>query len=341
MKVSPSISVDVQQTAASHGFVMPAEWAPLDAVWLVRPHNQETWPGCLQAAQAEWDAWRAAMETVVRVRTTDELHIATNDSWIRDFGPVFVQTKSGQVAAHSFTFNGWGGKYEVRSLDDAVPDALQKELGHAMWRHQFVLEGGSIDSNGAGTLLTTRQCLHNKNRNPESGSGGIEQVLRDSLGVKNIIWLPGGIEGDDTDGHVDDVTRFVRRDAIAAVRAPTNHPDHAMLEANWNALQAARDENRQKFELLELPTPKPLYYEFPADRFGPGGLRMLPASHANFLFANGVIFVPTFGGTSDDVACRLLENATGLRAQPIMAKALVVGLGSLHCLSCQQPQAFA
>lgn len=339
MKSSPPIPVDVQQSAASQGFAMPAEWAPLESVWLVRPHNEKTWPGCLQAAQAEWDAWRAAMESVVRVRTTDELHVATNDSRIRDFGPIFVKNKSGQVAAHSFVFSSFEGKSEARSLDDAVPDALQKELGLPMWRHQFVVKGGSIDSNGAGTLLTTRHHLENKNRNLESDSESIEQALRESLGITNIISLSAGIEGENNNGHVDNVTRFVRRDAIAAVRAAEDHPDYAMLEANWKVLQQARDEKCQKFELLELPTPKPLHYEFPADRFGPGGRRMLPASHANFLFANGVIFVPAFGGPSDDVACRLLENATGLRAQPIMAKALVVGLGTLHSFSCQQPQA--
>ena len=165
--------------------------------------------------------------------------------------------------------------------------------------------------------------------------------MRESLGITNIIWLPGGIQGEQANGQVDNVTRFVRRDAIAAVRAAEDHSDHAMLEANWKVLQEARDEKCQKFELLELPTPKPLHYEFPADRFGPGARRILPASHANFLFANGVIFVPAFGGPSDDVACRMLENATGLRAQPITAKALVVGLGALHSFSCQQPQAIS
>ena len=317
---------------------MPAQWAPLESVWLARPHNEETWPGCLEVAQAEWDAWRASMETVVRVRTTDELGIASS-AWIREFGLVFVKNKAGQVAAHSFVFNGWGGKRQVSSLDNAVSDALQKDLGIPMWRHQYVLQGSSIDSNGAGTLLTTRQCLENKNRNSESGAADFEQVLRDALGITNIIWLPSGIEGDVTDCHVDNVTRFVRRDAIAAVRTTQEHPDYAMLEANWKVLQEARDEQRQKFELLELPAPKPMHYEFPSDRFGPGGRRILPASHANFIFANGVIFVPAFGGASDEVACRMLENATGFRAQPIMVKALIVGLGSLHCFSCQQPQA--
>ena len=207
MKVDPIGPIDLQQSAASQGFSMPAQWAPLESVWLARPRNEETWPGCLEAAQAEWDAWRASMETVARVRTTDELGIATS-AWIREFGLVFVKNKAGQVAAHSFVFNGWGGKRQVSSLDNAVSDALQKDLGIPMWRHQCVLQGSSIDSNGAGTLLTTRQCLENKNRNSESGAADIEQVLRDALGITNIIWLPGGIEGDVTDCHVDNVTHL-------------------------------------------------------------------------------------------------------------------------------------
>jgi agmatine deiminase len=337
VSAAPHAAVRTDRSAASQGFRMPAEWDALACVWLVRPHNHETWPGCLEGAQVEWEAWRRAMERVVRVRTTDELGIPTNDSWIRDFGPVFVKDAAGRVAAHAFTFNGWGGKYEVRSLDDAVPDRLEPELGMPMWRHDFVLEGGSIDSNGHGTLLTTRQCLENVNRNPRSGGEGIEGMLREALNADNIVWLPGGIEGDDTDGHVDDLARFVRRDVVAAVRAPAGHPDHAMLEANWQALQSARCERGGRLELVELPSPEPIHHDFPADRFGPGGRRMLPASHANFLFANGCVFVPCFGGASDEVACRRLEQASGHRAVPVMARHLVVGLGSLHCLSCHQP----
>lgn len=332
-------AVRTDVTAASQGFRMPAEWEPLECVWLVQPHNEETWPGCMDRAQAEWQHWRNQLERVVRVRTVEALGIPTNDSWIRDFGPVFVKDVHGRVAAHSFTFNGWGEKYEVRSLDDSVPDLMAPELKMPMWHHDFVLEGGSIDSNGHGTLLTTRQCLEHANRNPSSRGEDIERTLCESLGVTNHLWLPGGIEGDDTDGHVDDLARFVRRDVVAAVRANEGHPDHAMLQANWLALQAARDERGQRLELVELPHPDSLHYDFPADRFGPGGRRMLPASHANFLFANGSIFVPVFGGASDDVACQRLEQASGCRAVPISARWLVVGLGTLHCLSCHQPAA--
>jgi len=325
-------------TAAAAGYRMPAEWERLACVWLVRPHNAETWPGCLDAAREEWDSWRSRLAKVVEVRECTELGIPTNDSWIRDFGPIFVRNAAGAVAGHSFRFNGWGGKYEVRSLDDAVPPIVSARWKIPMWHHEFVLEGGSIDSNGAGSLLTTRQCLENENRNPEAGDVGIERTLHDALGVTNLVWLPGGIKGDDTDGHIDDIARFVGRDAIAALRAPAGHPDHETLEVNWRALEAARDERGQPFRLVPLPVPEPIFYDYPADRFGPGGRNMVPASHANFLIANGTVFVPVFGGNSDDTACRTLEQAMpGYRIEPVMAVNLVVGLGSLHCLSCHQP----
>ncbi len=327
----------LEGNAAAQGWRMPAEWEPMDAVWLVRPHNEETWPGCLAAAQSEWEAWKRAMEEVVRVRTTDEIGAPTNDSWIRDFGPIFVTHKDKGVAAHSFIFNGWGGKYEARTDDDAVPSRIAARFSIPMWCHNFVLEGGSIDVDGEGTMLTTTQCLENDNRNPDASADAIERALREAFAIEHLIWLPGGIKGDDTDGHIDDIARFVRVGAVAAVRAPHGHADHEVLEANWEVLSAARDAKGRKLELIALPSPEPIFYDFPADRFGPGGRNMLPASHANFLIANGRVFVPCFGGASDDVACRLLEDSTGKQAVPIMARHLVVGLGSLHCLSQQQP----
>lgn len=316
---------------------MPAEWAPLERVWLVQPHNPETWPGCLDGAQQEWDHWRIELARVVEVVDVAEQGIPTNDSWIRDFGPIFVRHADGRVAGHDFQFNGWGGKYEVRSLDNEVPEHIRTRWGVEMWRHELVLEGGSIDTDGEGTLLTTRQCLENANRGSRDAAR-VEQALRDALGVTRIIWLPGGIRGDDTDGHIDDIARFVAPGVVAALRAPADHPDHAVLEENWRTLASSRDARGRSLELLALPVPSPIEYDFPRDRFGPGGRSMIPASHANFLIANGTVFVPTFGGASDDAACRMLESAMpGHRAVPIRARHLVVGLGSLHCLSCHQP----
>ena len=340
--MDPAMTSDLRLTgsAAAQGFRMPAEWERQSCVWLVRPHNEETWPLCLSQAQSEWDAWRARLAKVVEVRDLWELGVPTNDSWIRDFGPIFVSHPSRGVAGHSFRFNGWGDKYEVRTLDDGVPDAIARRWGIALWHHEFVLEGGSIDVNGAGTVLTTSQCLTGDNRNPLAGVAAIESVLGDALGVTNIVWIPGGIKGDDTDGHIDDIARFVSRDTIVAIRAPKGHPDHEVLEGNWEALATARDEQGRPFRVEALPVPEPISYDYPADRFGPGGRNMVPASHANFLLANGTAFVPIFGEGSDEQALATIAGLLpGWRVEGVMARALVVGLGSLHCLSCQQPAA--
>ncbi len=328
----------LEGSAASAGYRMPAEWEKQSCVWLVRPHNEETWPGCLEGAKREWDAWREKLSRVVEVRETGSLGIPTNDSWIRDFGPIFVRHPQRGVAGHSFQFNGWGDKYEPRTLDNAVPTAISARWSLAMWHHDFVLEGGSIDVNGTGTVLTTSQCLEGENRNPLAQRARIESTLHDALGVTNIVWLPGGIKGDDTDGHIDDIARFVSRDTIVALRAPVGHPDHAVLEANWKVLQSARDERRERFKIVALPVPNPIEYDYPADRFGPGGRSMVPASHANFLLSNGTAFVPVFESGSDAQALDVLAGVLpGWKLEPVMARHLVVGLGSLHCLSCHQP----
>jgi agmatine deiminase len=324
-------------TARELGYRFPAEWEPLEAVWLVRPHNPETWPGCLDLAQVEWDAFRGRLAEVVEVRETGDLGIPTNDSWIRDFGPVFLTHPQRGVAGQAFRFNGWGGKYETRSLDDAVPIEIARRFEIPLWVQPLVLEGGSIETDGLGTLLVTRQCLGHGNRNPDLDEAQIEAALRELLCVERILWLPGGIAGDDTDGHIDDIARFVRPGVVAAVEAPSGHPDHEILAQNLEVLRAARDARDERIEVVPLPAPEPIHYDFPPDRFGPGGRQILPASHANFLIANGRIFVPVFGSRSDDRACRILEEASGLEAVAVMARHLVVGLGSLHCLSCQQP----
>lgn len=325
---------------------MPAEWEPLDAVWLVRPHNPETWPGCLDQARAQWDAFAATLARHVRVRTTDELGIPTVDSWIRDFGPIFVVPREGSashapapLAAHDFVFNGWGGKYEDRSLDDQVPVAIARHLGIPLFQHDLVLEGGSIEVNGAGTVMTTEQCLCNPNRNPGLSREQIVERLHAALGTRHVIWLPGGIVGDDTDGHIDDLARFVAPDHVVASRDPRGiSPDHEMLERNWRALESARDQDGRPLQLTPLPVPEPILYRFPPDRFGPGGVNPVPASYANFLIANDAVLVPTFGQKTDDLALRTLEQVLPRHTlHGCRAEHLVVGLGALHCLSQQQP----
>ena len=332
---------------------MPAEWSPLDAVWLTPPHNPETWPGCFDEACAQYEQFQRTLAEHVTVRTTAELDIPTNDSWIRDFGPIFVTLRTRPetrdprtaalppLAAHDFRFNGWGGKYETRDLDDDAPVPIAAHLGIPLFRHDLVLEGGSIEVNGAGTLLTTEQCLLNPNRNPDKTREQIEAEVHAALGTRHTIWLPGGIVGDDTDGHIDDLARFVSPTHVVAVRAASaDHPDFDVLERNWAALLLARDQDGRPLQLTPLPAPQPIHYHFPPNRFGPGGVNPVPASYANFLFANDAVLVPIFNQPTDDAALRTLESVLPRhRVIGVRADRLVVGLGAFHCLSQQQPRA--
>ena len=329
------------QSARQLGYRCPAEFEPIDCVWVVPPHNEETWPGCFEAAQAQHADWVDLMRPHVEVRTPGSIGIDTNDSWIRDFGPIFVTNRESKtLAAHDFHFNSWGAKYEeVRPLDDVVPQHLASKLGLPLWVHDFVLEGGSIDVNGKGTVMTTQQCLFNANRNPWASQVEIEKTLHDALGTQHVIWLPGGIAGDDTDGHIDDVARFVSPECVAVVVAPQGHPDHATTQRNLDALKQAKDQEGEPLHIVGLPTPEPILYDFPPmPSVETPGLAPIPASYANFLIANDAVFVPVFGQPTDDVACGVLEKVLPGRAVvPVRAEHLVVGLGALHCLSMQQP----
>ncbi len=325
------------ESAASLGYRMPGEFEPLSCVWLVPPFNPETWPGCLDRAQKQFADWVDLLRKAVPVSTTDGLGIQSNDSWVRDFGPIFVvrDVENGHgpaIACHDFHFNTWGGKYEVRDLDDVVPQRIAAKLRLPIWVHDFVLQGGSIDVNGQGTVMTTEQCLLNKNRNPGLSRNRIEAKLHETLGTRHVIWLPGGIEGDDTDGHIDDVARFIAPDTVAIISAPADHPDHAMTQRNLNALRSATDQDGRALRIVELPVPEPILYDYPEGRYP------MPASYANFLIANGHIFMPTFGQSADDRALDVLAGALpGYSVVPVPAGWLVAGLGALHCLSQQQP----
>lgn len=316
-----------------HSYRWPAEWEPLDAVWVVPPHNPETWPGCLEPAQQQHAAWCAAMAQVVTVRSTADLNIPTHDSWVRDFGPLFVRARGphgrdvrGELIAHDFRFNGWGDKYEPRPHDDAAGAAIARAAGARVVRHEQVLEGGALDTDGAGTLLTTTNCLLNPTRHSAGQAGdasAIERLLHEALGITRVVWLGADLPGDDTDGHVDNAARFVAPGVVAV------HPaiDPAPLYAAG-------------LEVVTLPTAGPLTYDYPPDptvEGDTGGVRPLPASYANFVIANGRVFVPVFGTANDDAALRALDDAMpGHTPVPIRAEHLLVGLGALHCLSMQQ-----
>ena len=333
---------------------MPAEWERHEATWLSWPHNRETWPGCFEQAESAMVALVLALAEHERVRINvlspeHELRVsrllgdrvapesvqwhrfATNDAWIRDHGAVFVVRGNGPdpLLALDFEYNAWGGKYPPYDLDQQIAGLMADALEVPRYSSGIVFEGGSIDVNGAGVVLMTEQCLLNANRNPGLDRTGIEAALAGALGVTRVIWLGDGIAGDDTDGHVDDLTRFVARDTVVtAIEPNTADPNHAPLRANRERLAAVEFADGTALEIVELPMPEPLF----------AGSRRLPASYANFYIGNETVAVPVFGCAEDARACGILGSCfPGKRIVPIDCSALVVGLGALHCLTQQLP----
>ncbi|MCC7412874.1 MAG: agmatine deiminase family protein [Gammaproteobacteria bacterium] len=335
---------------------MPAEWEPHAGTWLSWPHNRDTWPGrfdAVEPAYAEMVRILAACETV-HVNVLDaghERHVgavleahgvsgriifhrfATNDAWCRDHGAIFV-TRAPELgdplAAIDCDYNAWGGKYPPFDLDAGIPRRMAEFLGIPRYRGGMVLEGGSIDVNGAGTLLTTEQCLLHPNRNPELSRAQIEARLRGLFCAAKILWLGEGIAGDDTDGHVDDLTRFVAHDTVVTVvETDPDDANYAPLRANRERLAGMSTADGAALEVIELPMPAPRYHD---------GQR-LPASYANFLIANGAVLLPVFGDPMDREAERVLARCfPDRRIEPVFCLDLVWGLGAVHCLTQQIPQ---
>ena len=338
------------------GYRMPAEWELQEAVWLAWPINSRTWPKHLNEARTSYARIAAeiskrqqvnllapsceeddTVETFLSATDADRAnirfcHIPYNDSWMRDSGPIFI-TKPGAVRpllAHDFVFNAWGVKYKPYDHDDAIPQHAARMFNIPLIHHNFVLEGGSIDVNGCGAVLTTRQCLLNKNRNPTLSQAQIESNLKRFLGVSQVLWLGEGIEGDDTDGHVDDITRFVSAGRVVTM-AENNKSDanYTPLINNRNALKSMRDQDGNALEIVELPMPD-------IEVRGPFGRS--PASYANFLIINGAVLVPVYSAPNEEHALSILRDVFPDREiVPIECTGLVAGLGSIHCVSQQQP----
>ncbi len=334
---------------------MPAEWEPQEAVWLSWPHKRTTWPGQFRGIPAAFARFVAAITRfeAVRINAEQRLHARalklcadagadltrvtfydhpTNDAWCRDHGPIFVKNdRTGEVAVTDWKFNAWGDKYRPYDDDNAVPARIARRLRLKRFAFpKFVLEGGSIDVNGEGLLLTSEQCLLHPNRNPGRSREEIEATLRAGLGVSRVLWLGEGILGDDTDGHIDDITRFFRADGIVTcVERNRRDPNHALLAENLERLKSFRTPAGRKFKLVELPMPAPVLIR---------GERV-PASYANFLIVNGAVLVPTFRQRQRDAeACDILRACfKGREIVPVDAFELIWGLGTLHCLSQQQP----
>ena len=342
------------QTPAALGFRMPAEWEPQEAVWLSWAHKHASWPGHFRpipykfaeiialisrfedvriniASPLQKRAWALITKADADLARVTFYDHPTNDAWCRDHGPIFVKNnKTGEVALTDWDYNAWGGKYPPYGKDDRIPSSIGKKLGLRRFKKKMVLEGGSIDVNGQGLLLTTEACLLNKNRNPALTKEQIEQALRDYLGVHTILWLGDGIIGDDTDGHIDDLSRFFCSDGIVTV-VESNQRDknHPILQENLERLHALRTPAGKKFKIVELPMPKPSFCDG----------QQLPASYANFLIINGAVLMPAFRQPKRDAeAAEVLAGCFPEREIiPVDCLDLVWGLGTLHCISQQQP----
>jgi agmatine deiminase len=341
-------------TPAELGFRMPAEWEKQEAVWLSWPHKRASWPGHfrpipgvfagivaaisrfeevrINAAAALQPRARRLVEKagadLARVRFFDH---PTNDAWCRDHGPIFVRNdRTGEVALTDWEYNAWGNKYPPYDLDNRIPPLIAAALGLRLFEKRMVLEGGSIDVNGEGLLLTTEACLLHPNRNPGLARAQIEAALRSHLGVHTVLWLGDGIVGDDTDGHVDDLSRFYRADGIVTtLERNRRDPNHRVLAENLERLRSFRTPSGGRFTIAELPMPKTVFCDG----------QPMPASYANFLVINGAVLMPTFRQPRRDrEAAEVLAGCfPGREIVPIDCLELVWGLGTLHCISQQQP----
>ncbi|MGB6219926.1 agmatine deiminase family protein [Haloferula sp.] len=346
-------------TPASLGYSMPPEWAPQSAVWLSWPTDDPRhWGGGKRSVILErFAAFAAAISRFETVRinasrsTHDEIRRLCNhakvvpehlelfdhphdDVWCRDHGPIFVKNEaSGEIALTDWGFNAWGGKFEPWDADNSIPSQISESLGLRRFEAPMILEGGAIEINGSGQLLTTEAVLLNKNRNPDLNRTAIEENLRDYLGVNEILWLEKGIEGDDTDGHIDDLARFTNDTTIVAgVESDSSSPNHRVLKDNFSRLAEFRTSSGRPFELVEMPMPEAC--EVPGWR-----LPVLPASYVNFLIVNGAVLVPTFRQARNDDHAKgvLRELFPDREVVAIDALDLVEEGGTLHCLSQQQP----
>ena len=351
------------ETPRGLGYRMPAEWEPHASTWIAWPHNAEDWPGKFQPIpwvyseivrhlsraeevdilvndeKAERVARRILLRAGANLARLHFHHWRTDRIWLRDSGPIFVKHAEGKSAITNWKFNAWA-KYPNWQHDDQVPEHVAQLQGLRRFDpfitvdgadRRVVLEGGSIDVNGAGTLLTTEECLLSEvqQRNPGVSREALEQVFADYLGIDHVLWLNRGCAGDDTHGHVDDIARFVAKDSIAAaVERNTADANHLPLAENLDRLRSARQPNGEAYKVIELPMPAPVVFD---------GER-LPASYANFYIANDLVLVPTFNDSNDRIALNTLADCFPTRkVVGIHCGDFIWGLGALHCMTQQQP----
>ncbi len=342
------------ESPASLGYRLAAEWEPQEAVWLSWPHRLATWPehfepipevfagvarriaatGQLVKIVATAEPLLEAKRLLAAVERVGFLDLPTNDSWLRDSGPVFLVPHEGNEAlppaAIAFGYNAWGGKYPPWDADAALGRRIAESLGMRVFSGRIVLEGGAIDTDGQGTLLVNRVCVVDEHRNPGMSAEQIESVFRDQLAVDRVIWTRGELAGDDTDGHIDQLARFVAPGQVLAARQPDRlDPNHQSLDDNLAILANARDAMGRRLEVTPVDLPA---------RFTRHGVQ-LPASALNFLVTNTAVLVPVFDDPADEPALRTIEGCfPGRSIEPVGCCDLVWGRGAVHCITRDQPR---
>lgn len=342
-------------TPRSLGYTFPAEFAPHEATWLSWPHKEASWPGKIDSIFPSYVAFvrKLAEGERVRINVADMamrdrassmlsaggvdmgvveffLH-PTNDAWCRDHGPAFLVNPQAKApkAVVDWDYNAWGGKYPPFDLDDVVPTLIARHFGLPVFHPGIIMEGGSVDFNGKGTVITSTCCLLNENRNPHLDRTAIERYLMDYYGQEQVLWVEEGVVGDDTDGHIDDTVRFVNEDTvITVVEEDRNDHNYDLLQRNLSDLKKMRLLNGRQLNIVEIPMPDPVIWED----------QRLPASYANFYIANKSVIVPTFRSPKDDSVMSVIASCfPGREVVGIDSTDIIWGLGSFHCLSQQEP----
>lgn len=348
--------LDLSKTPKSQGYYFPAEFDPHEATWLSWPHKEESWPGKITEIYPYYAEFISVLShsEKVRINVADQAMKAfalkyikqtkanlnqiefyvhpTNDAWCRDHGPAFLinpEAEQKKVIV-DWGYNAWGDKYPPYDLDDVIPTKVGESLGLPVFHPGIVMEGGSVDFNGKGTVLTSKLCLLNKNRNPQLSQTEIEQYLRDFYGVEQVLWVDDGIVGDDTDGHIDDTVRFANEDTVVTVvEENKDDENYEILQTNLRQLQTMQLSDGRPLKIIELPMPSPVMYD---------GQR-LPASYANFYITNKSVVVPTYRCENDAKAIAILQECFPNREViGIDSTEIIWGLGSFHCLSQQEPK---
>lgn len=343
------------KTPKESGYYFPAEFAIHEATWLSWPHKEASWPGKIESIYPNYSLFVKYLTAgeLVRINVVDEamktsathhllkagvdltkvqffLH-PTNDAWCRDHGPAFLINPAADVkkVIVDWNYNAWGNKYPPYDLDDVIPTLIGKHFTIPVYNPGIVMEGGSVEFNGKGTILTSTACLLNENRNPHLNQGQIEEYLCNYYGAEQVLWVDEGIVGDDTDGHIDDTVRFVNEDTVITVVEENVHDEnHDLLQINLKQLQQMRLQNGKQLTIVELPMPDEVIYED----------QRLPASYANFYISNQHVIVPVFNCKKDDRALQIIASCFKDReVVGIDSTDIIWGLGSFHCLSQQEP----